>query len=127
MDHRLNERCLGDINDLEIDFWVKQYLDFNYKNTNGESLAETAQRMCNSISKILNNMKNGDKTIIVSYATAICSYLSTFCKITVTDEKQKIRKIEYKNKIVLEGKISMPSIFCLIFNEEKLINIQYME
>ena len=82
----LKERIVGQ---PENDFWTKQYNDYNYKNTDGESLNEVKLRMLNAMEIVLNNTQDNETSLVVSHATAICSYLLNYCKIEVLDTSQK--------------------------------------
>ena len=57
-------------NELPNDFEKKQIEDPNFKMNNGENQREVADRMYNTLIKVLNNYK-GKKVVIVSHATAI--------------------------------------------------------
>ena len=125
-DERLIERLIGDSKTANKSQWKKQYDDHNYKNNQGESLNEVKQRMTNCINEILLSMKEQEKVLIVSHATSICSYLLNVCDIKVTNEKDRIRKIIFNNKIILEDKIQKPSCFILKYMNNQIIDIQYM-
>ena len=44
-DYRLRERELGNPQTLDADFWEHQYENHDYKNSDGESLNDTRERM----------------------------------------------------------------------------------
>ena len=44
-DYRLRERELGTPQTLDADFWEHQYENHDYKNSDGESLNDTRERM----------------------------------------------------------------------------------
>ena len=81
IDSRLNERKLGDLNDLkglgknkQHSFVEEQLLDDNLKNSLGESLIDVQKRMDSVISKIVLDNKN-KRIVIVSHGAALKFYL----------------------------------------------------
>lgn len=126
-DNRLIERLIGDENTADKKQWKMQYDDHDYKNRNGESLNEVKVRMSECIQEILMNMNDNETNVIVSHATSICSYLLNDCDIKVTNEKDKIRKIVFKDKVILEGRISKPSCFMIHYENDEVIDITYYE
>ena len=126
-DERLIERLIGDKDTADKKQWKMQYDNHDYKNKNGESLNEVKQRMSACIQDILMNMKENETSIVVSHATSICSYLLNACDIQVTSEKDKIRRIVFKDKVVLEGRIQKPSCFIIHYDHDEIIDISYME
>lgn len=126
IDSRFSERLIGDQEYMEKNFWIRQYLDLHYKIQNGESLLQVKERMSEGIHNILAGMLDGQKAAIVSHATAICSYLFTYCSIHVMDENEKIRKICFKNEEIFYGKISTPCVFVLEYYENTLYNIRHV-
>ena len=125
-DERLIERLIGEKQTAHKSQWKKQYDDHNYKNTNGESLNEVKVRMSSCINEILNEMNENEKVLIVSHATSICSYLLNVCDIEVIDENNKIRKITFNNKVILEDRIQTPCCFKIQYKNNKIINIEYI-
>lgn len=122
----LNERIIG--NDAPNDYWEHQYLDYDYKLDDGESIYETRFRMKIRMNTILHEMQDGETIVIVSHATAIGAYLLTFCSIEVIDSTKKIRKICHNNKVILEGIIKTPSAFVLHYTEDnELVSIEYQQ
>lgn len=127
VDERLHERRLGKEEELPDDFWVHQYLDYDYKNIGGESLNDVRKRMVDAIDFYLNRIDDNQTIAIVSHATAICSYLLSNCAIAVTNTECKERRIVFNGSIILDGKIKTPSCFKLVFDNEKLIVVTYIE
>lgn len=125
-DDRLVERALGNPDTLDEHFWAKQYEDLDFKNQNGESLNEAARRMDSCVLDILNRIADGEKAVVVSHAAAICAYLTKFCTITVISAEEKTRRIQFRNAVVLQGKIDTPSAFVLQFNQDVLTEISYV-
>lgn len=121
IDSRLNERKLGDLNDLkglgknkQHSFVEKQLLDDNLKNSLGESLIDVQKRMDSVISKIVLDNKN-KRIVIVSHGAALKFYLRKFCKLN------KDIKLEFNNGVL---DFSSPCIIKLIINDDKVIDIK---
>ena len=76
---------------------------------------------------LLNCLEDGERAVVVSHAAAICAYLLNFCTITVLNSKQKSRKIQRNDNIILCGKIRTPSAFVLHFQAQELSDISYIE
>jgi len=119
IDEGFNERKFGINNweELPKNFEEKQFLDFNYKLKNGESLNEVISRQLKSLDKILTEHKN-KKILIVGHSTAIASLLSKWCEVNYTG------LYKFNNKEFFDGKWNYLETFKLIFNEDNcLINI----
>lgn len=121
IDSRLNERKLGDLNDLkglgknkQHSFVEEQLLDDNLKNSLGESLIDVQKRMDSVISKIVLDNKN-KRIVIVSHGAALRFYLRKFCKLN------KDIKLEFNNGVL---DFSSPCIIKLIINDDKVIDIK---
>ena len=87
---------------------------------------DVKSRMTNCINDLLNKMNENETTLIVSHATSICSYLLNHCDIKVTDEINKIRKITFNHKIILEDRIQTPCCFIIQYENNKIMNIEYI-
>jgi len=111
----LHERIMGD---GSKDSWMNQYTDHNYKNPGGESLNAVKVRMKNAIDSILSQTSEGKTVLVVSHATAICSYLMNFCDVNVTDANTKSRQIIFKGCEVLNGTIEPLSYFLIDFESD---------
>ena len=118
----LYERIIGEAYE---DFWLKQYLDFDYANKNGESLNQVKKRMKITIDKILNDINEGNKVLVISHATAICAYLLNYCKIIITNATEKCRKITFNNDVILNGKIEPTSYFEIKYQENNIYSITF--
>lgn len=121
IDSRLNERKLGDLNDLkglgknkQHSFVEEQLLDDNLKNSLGESLIDVQKRMDSVISKIVLDNKN-KRIVIVSHGATLKFYLRKFCKLN------KDIKLEFNNGVL---DFSSPCIIKLIINDDKVIDIK---
>lgn len=127
IDDRLRERELGNAATLNAEFWKRQYEDHDYKNMGGESLNDTKNRMTSALDEILSTMQEGETVAVVSHAAAICAFLLNWCSVEVTDEKKKKSKIEHDGVVVWDGKIHTPSAFFLVFENEMLRKIEYID
>ncbi len=120
IDDRLRERDLGNSETLNAEFWARQYADHDYKNTGGESLNDTRERMTLAMHEILSATPEEN-------AAAICAYLLNWCAVEVIDEQTKKRKIEHNGFVVLNGKIETPSAFILHFEKGALRKIRFLD
>ena len=116
----LHERIIGEAYE---DFWLKQYLDYDYANKNGESLNQAKERMKIVINKILKSINEGEQVLVVSHATAICAYLLNCCQIIITNALEKSRRITFNNDIILNGKIEPTSFFEIKYHENNIYSI----
>lgn len=120
IDGRLNERKLGDLNELKslgksknLSFTKEQLLNENLKTKYGESHIEVKKRMQNFLADILNNYIN-KKIALISHGAAIKFFLSSWCKL------EENCNLIYNDNILL---INSPSVIKLCFSGNKLINI----
>ena len=104
----LHERLVGEAYE---DFWLKQYQDHDFHNLGGESLNMVKVRMKAAMDMILQDMEEGETALIVSHATAICSYLLNFCKMEVADAASRSRIITIQDQEILQGKIEPMDYF----------------
>ena len=124
IDSRLNERKLGNLEDLSK--WMKNkpfgvvqaYLqDKKWKAREGESCEESTERVTIFLQKILKeNM--GKKIVLVSHGALISFLLTNWC------ELNEEMKLVFNNKII---EIKEPSITKLTFDKQKLTNIESIE
>ena len=124
IDSRLNERKLGNLEDLSK--WMKNkpfgvvqaYLqDKKWKAREGESCEESTERVTIFLQKILKeNM--GKKIVLVSHGALISFLLTNWC------ELNEEMKLVFNNKII---EIKEPSITKLTFDEQKMISIESIE
>ncbi len=126
LDERINEREFGVdyIKDLPNDF-TKISFDYKaFKVNNGESLNEVDNRFKSFISELLD--KDNNKIAIVMHGIILLSYLKTICSHFEFDGKNF--DIKYNDNIVLGGKPKNPSIYKVVFdNNKKIINVEYVE
>ena len=103
--------------DLPENFGEKQFNDFNYKTTNGESLNEVLNRELKALYEIIDTYSD-KKILIVGHATALTTLFSKWCEVSYTGP-YKFNGNEFFN-----GKWNYCETFKLIFNDEnELINI----
>ena len=124
IDSRLNERKLGNLEDLSK--WMKNkpfgvvqaYLqDKKWKAREGESCEESTERVTIFLQKILKeNM--GKKIVLVSHGALISFLLTNWC------ELNEEMKLVFNNKII---EIKEPSVTKLTFDKQKLISIESIE
>lgn len=73
------ERNIGSWVDNFFEFAKKQWMNFNFKQYNGESLNDVQKRNINSLKDIL--IEDQDKTIIVgTHGTALCTIMNYYDK-----------------------------------------------
>ena len=125
IDERLDERRVGIINDQKVpDWFIRQYMDENYKTDGGESQNDVRKRMDEVINEILEKHKN-KRIAVFTHGYAITFYLLKYCKlISIIDEKFKY---EYNGKIIFEKSINAPEVFKLTFNNKEIKNIELIE
>ncbi len=107
-------------------FWINQFLEPNLKNLNGESQKDVQLRVDQKIKEILNNQKN-KKIAIICHNACILFYLLKYCELIKAEINKKLT-IKFKDKILIENNImKSPSIMKLEFDNDKLIDISYIE
>ena len=111
----LHERTIGEARE---DFWLKQYEDYDFHNPGGESLNQTKIRMRAAMNSILRQMEEGETALVVSHATAICAYLFSYCEIEVKDAANKVRKISFHGKEILNGRFQPADGFEILFEND---------
>ena len=121
IDNNLRERKLGDNKPKE--FWLEQLLNEKAKTTNGESQLEVRERMLKVVNEVLEKYKN-KRIVLISHGSAITFLLMNWCKLESAKLEGKIRKLSFKNKIVINDCFKTPEIFKLIFNDNDLISIE---
>lgn len=109
------------------DFWYRQYTDYDFKNEGGESLNDVKKRMAHAMGEVLSKTRDGEITLIVSHATAICSYLLNYCEIEVTDATTKSRRITFHKQELLNGIFNPADYFILELSNDILQKITFGE
>lgn len=119
----LHERTIGDAKE---DFWLKQYEDYDFHNPGGESLNQVRTRMKMAVDSIVCQMEEGETALVVSHATAICAYLLSYCEIEVKDAVDKVRKISFHGKEILNGRFKPADGFEILFENDAFSDICIM-
>ena len=122
LDDRLNERKLGNLEEIAIfmkdkktrDPSQEQLLYPKFKTSDGESAEDTNKRMTEFLKECLNENK-GNKIAIVSHGGSIKFLLLNWCKVNEN------MKLEYKDN---ELNVTSPSLLKLTFKDEELMNIE---
>lgn len=123
----IHERVLGHPQGFKEADWALQFEDRDYKDEGGESFNEVATRVKEAINKVLKEIEDENKVVIVSHAIAICAYLSNYLEIKVVDSSTKSREFKYNNELIYSGSLATPCAFKIEFDEDKIIDIKYME
>ena len=80
IDERFDERRSGKPNDdIVKDWWVRQYIDENYKTEGGESQKEVRERFEQAFNEVLEANK-GKRVAIFAHAYAITFFIMKWCK-----------------------------------------------
>ena len=125
IDERLDERRVGTINDNEVlDWFVRQYKDFDYKTVGGESMREVQNRFSEVIDEILSKQEN-KRIAVFTHGYAITSYLLKYCKLMHVSEDRL--EIEYNGKTLYNRRLNAPEVFKLTFNNKEIKNIELIE
>ena len=122
LDDRLNERKLGNLEEIAIFMKDKKTRDPSqeqlvypkFKTSDGESAEDTNKRMTDFLNDCLDENK-GKKIAIVSHGGSIKFLLLNWCKVNEN------MKLEYKDK---ELNVTSPSLLKLTFKDEELMNIE---
>lgn len=125
VDKRLGERKFGisSWDEKPKDFEIRQFSDENFKTPNGECIKEVQKRMFDALNDILNNHK-GKRIVILSHGTASLYLLKKWCEVSF------LMPIKFNDKEIFDGKFNYCETFKLIFDNDKLIdieNIKYKE
>ena len=126
LDERINEREFGVkyIKDLPADFTKLSFENKDFKVNDGESLNEVDERFKSFIRNLLD--KEDNKIAIVMHGIILLSYLKTICTPFEFDEQNF--NIKYNDNVVLNGKPKNPSIYKIVFDDDKkIINVEYVE
>lgn len=121
---KLNERKIGDAEDLPKSFWLTQLEDENAKAQNGENRKEVRERFLSYINELLMNYKN-KRIVVVSHATAITFLLMNWCELVSANLEDKFRHLKFKDKDVINDIFRCPEIFKLSFDDNN--NIENIE
>ena len=95
-------------------------------NPGGESLNQVRTRMKMAVDSIVCQMEEGETALVVSHATAICAYLLSYCEIEVKDAVDKVRKISFHGKEILNGRFQPADGFEILFENDAFSDICIM-
>lgn len=124
VDERLNERKIGNINDMESkEFHRLQIKDFDYKLEDGESLNQTKKRMVDAMKNIL-MFETGNKVAIISHSTALTCLLSAWCEIGHNYDDEII--LSYGDETIVDGHWTAPMVFKVVFDGMNVVSINYL-
>lgn len=108
------------------EFWIGQFKDNNLRNQDGESGIEVRNRMEAKITEIIE--KNRDKRIaIVCHNACILFYILKYCKLEKAELNKRLTIIFNDKILIKDGIMKSPSMMKLVFDEDKLVNIDYIE
>ena len=123
-----DERYYGTFeeNSIKEEFWINQFRDNKLKNIDGESGIEVQNRMDAKITDII-NQNRGKKIAIVCHNACILFYLLKYCKLEKAELNKRLT-ISFNNKVLIkDGIMKAPSIIKLEFNDNNLVDINYIE
>ena len=127
IDERFDERRVGKPNDdIVKDWWIRQFIDENYKTEGGESQKEVRERFSEAFNEVL-DANRGKRIAIFSHGYAITFFLMTWCEFEHNGEKDDLR-FTFNCTEIFNKKINAPEVFKLEVDEKnRIINIQNIE
>ena len=127
IDERFDERRAGKPNDdIVKDWFVRQYLDENYKTEDGESQKEVRERFTEAFNEVLEANK-GKRIAIFSHGYAITFFIMTWCKFKYNGTKDDMQ-FYFRNKKIFDKKLNAPDVFKLEFDENnRIVDIKNIE
>lgn len=122
IDYRLNERKLGNLEELAVfmkdkntrDPSQEQLIYPQFKTSDGESAEDVKERMTEFLNETLEKYKE-KRIVIVSHGGSIKFLLLNWCKVNENV------KLEYKEK---ELNITSPCLLKLTFKDKELVNLE---
>ena len=82
--------------------------------------------MKTAIDSIVGQMEEGETALVVSHSTAICAYLLSYCEIEVKDAANKVRKISFHGKEILNDRFQPAEGFEILFENDVFSDIRVM-
>ena len=120
IDERFDERRSGiPNNNIVHDWWLRQYIDENYRTEGGESQKDVRERFTEAFNEVLKANK-GKRIAIFSHGYAITFFIMTWCKFKYNSEKDDMQ-FYFKNKKIFDKKLNAPEVFKLEFDENNKI------
>ena len=125
IDDRLNERRIGDIQDVEWnEFYSSQMRDFDYKLPDGESINETKKRIIESIKNIL-MFETDNRVVVVSHSTALTCLLSAWCEVGKNYSGDLI--LSYKDNTIIDGDWTAPMMYKVVFDGMTVLSLEVID
>lgn len=122
---KFDERRIGN-GIIQRDFWLKQMNDAYFKLDGGENQYEVKERMLEGINNIIKN-HSGKRVVIVSHAVAITFLLLNWCILENVNLNNKIRKITFNDKVVINDSFKRPDAFKLTFIDDKFCDVERID
>ena len=124
VDNRINEREFGIeyLSDLPDNFVLNQFNNKDLKYKNGESLNEVSKRFNSFINEFLDS--DCDKCILCVHGIVLMNYLSEFCDFEFDGNNFNL---SFNNNSIINGKMSNPDIYKVIYDKNKVVNIRRIE
>ena len=127
IDERFDEKRTGKLNDMIVkNWWLRQYLDEDYKTEGGESQRDVRERFEEAVLEVLKNHK-GKRIAVFSHGYAITFFIMKWCKFEYLEKEDNL-KFTFKGKEIFNKKVNAPEVFKLTFNDEnEMVDIQNLE
>ena len=127
IDERFNERVKGIYNKEEYpNFFCDQYWDKEFKGEGGENQIEVNKRVTEAFWEVVNNNKN-KSSVIISHGTAISFLLMNWCKL-LDVQNNCLRKLEFKDKIVINRIYRAPEVFKITLDDNSdILDIENLD
>ncbi len=124
VDDRLNERKIGQLDDMEWkEFSKLQTKDFGFKLVGGESLNQTKKRIVDAMKNIL-MFETGNRVVVVGHSTAFTCLLSAWCEIGRNYDDEII--LTYGDDTIVDGHWSAPMVYKVVFDGMNVLSIEYV-
>ncbi len=119
IDLRFGERKFGvnSWNEIPDGFEERQFNDFNYKISNGESLNDVFKREDEALKDVLHKYE-GKKILVVGHSTALAVLFSKWCEVSYDNP------YTYNGSIFFDGKWNYCETFKLEFDNTELKSIK---
>jgi len=125
IDERFGEHIFGNYDREKYPFYVEQkHHDFDFKVHGGESLNDTRIRIARAFNEVI-DINKGREIAIFSHEIALLCLLSGFCEVGYNLDNKII--LSYKNSLSIPGVWTQPDGFKIIFDDDKIINIEKIE
>lgn len=124
IDDRLDERRVGIPNDNEVkDWWLRQYLDENYKTEGGESQKDVRGRFEEAFNEIVSENR-GKRVAVFSHGYAITFFIMKWCKFKYLKNEDCL-SFTFKDDEFFRDKVNAPEVFKLeVDDNNELLSIK---